>query len=71
MSKSQAQNQVKPKIIKGKIKLFNQEIKVGINAVDNNGRQAPIEEIIKNLKRAEKEQLFPPMFPPIVTPQNG
>jgi len=60
-------NQVKPETVKGKIKLPNQDVRVGANAVDSSGQQASVKEIIRNLKRAAKEQLFPP----IATPQNG
>lgn len=67
MSKSQVQNQVKPEALKGEIKLPNQHVKVGYNAVGNSGKQTSFKEIIRNLKKAAKEQLFPP----IVTPQNG
>lgn len=67
MSKPQVQNHVKPEELKGKIKLPNQEIKVDINAVNNSGQRASIAEIIKNLKKAAKKQLFPP----IATSQNG
>lgn len=67
MSKPQVQNQVKPEELKGKIKLPNQEIEVDINAVDNSGQRASIAEIIKSLKKAAKEELFPP----IATSQNG
>lgn len=67
MNKQRIINQVKPEIIKGEVKLSNQAIRVGTNAVGNSGKQAPIKEIIRSLKKAAKEQLFPP----IVTPQNG
>ncbi len=67
MSKSQIQNQVNPEVIKGKINLPNQRIDVGSNAVDNSGKQTSIVEMVKNLKRAAREQLFPP----IANPQNG
>lgn len=60
-------NQVKPEVIRGEVRLPNQSVRVGSNAVGNSGKQAPINEIIRNLKKAAKEQLFPP----IVTPQNG
>lgn len=59
MSRPRAQNQVKPEALRGKIKLPNQQVKVGANAVDNSGKQATIAEIIKNLKNAAKEDLFP------------
>lgn len=67
MHKQRIINQVKPEIIKGEVKLPNQAVRVGANAVDNSGKQASIAEIIKNLKKAAKEQFFPP----IVTSQNG
>lgn len=67
MSKQRIINQVKPEIITGEIKLPNQAVKVDANAVGNSGKQASINEIIRNLKKAAKEQLFPPL----VTPQNG
>lgn len=67
MNKQRIINHVKPEIIKGKVKLPNQAISVGTNAVGNSGKQTSIKEIIRNLKMAAKEQLFPP----IVTPQNG
>lgn len=61
MNKSRAQNQVKPETLRGEIKLPNQQVKVGANAVNNSGKQATIAEIIKNLKKAAKEDLFPPI----------
>lgn len=61
------QAEVKPEALEGRINLPNQQVKVGTNAVDNSGKQASVKEIIKNLKRAAREQLFPPM----VNPQNG
>ena len=67
MKKQYGINQVEPRIVKGEIKLPNQEIKVDINAVDNNGQRATINEIINSLKKAAKEQVFPP----IVASQNG
>ena len=67
MNKQRIINQVKPEIVKGKVRLPNQAVRVGANAVGNSGKQTPIKEIIRNLKKAAKEQLFPP----IVTPQNG
>lgn len=67
MNKQRIINKVKPETIKGKVKLSNQAVKVDTDAVDNSGKQAPIKEIVRRLKKAAKEQLFPPM----VTPQNG
>lgn len=61
MNKQRTVNQVKPEIIKGEVKLSNQAVRVDTNAVDNSGKQVPIREIIRNLKKAAKEQLFPPM----------
>ncbi len=67
MNKQGIINQVKPEIIRGEVKLPNQAVKVGANAVGNSGKQASINEIIWNLKKAAREQLFPP----IVSSQNG
>ena len=67
MNKKRIINQVKPEAIKGEVKLPNQSVRVGANAVGNSGKQTPIKEIIRNLRKAANEQLFPP----IVAPQNG
>lgn len=64
MNKSRAQNRVKPETVKGEVKLSNQAVRVGTNTVNNSGKQTPFKEIIKNLKKAARKQLFPPIVAP-------
>ena len=54
------ENKVKPELVHGEINLPN-KIKVSINAVENTGLHASPEDILSKLKKAAKEELFPPI----------
>lgn len=60
--------QVIPQKIEAKIDLPNEKnVKVNSNAVKNKGVEISIENFIKSIKKAAKEEIFPP----IATSQNG
>ena len=51
---------VKPRSVRGKINLPNSRVEVDTNAVQSRGSQVSISILVRNLKKAAKEELFPP-----------
>ncbi len=63
MNKQNGNKKIKPESIKGEINFPNKKtVKVNTNAVDNSGKQASPEEIVKSLKKAAREEVFPPVM---------
>lgn len=54
-------SKVFPKTIKGKFNLPNRTVEIGKDAVANSGTYTPANIIINNLKKASKENIFPPV----------
>lgn len=62
MNKQLLEQKVHPRAIEGKLILPNREyITINTNAVASTGRYSSPTKIIKSLKKAAKEELFPPV----------
>ena len=62
MSMKKNQQKVKPEVIKAQIELPNKgNISINSNAVTNSGKYISPDTIIKKLKKAAQDNIFPPL----------